>query len=100
MKHNMYTCNVICVWKKTILSSYKGSKLTTAFQELLDFGVMLNSCMKTSVLCFTVVKKTKINNSCQKKGLMRTGKGKRRAKNKKIWKTPVQATVELVETSI
>lgn len=46
MKLNMHTCNVLCVGKKTILASYKGSKLTIAFQEQLDFAVMIDSSVK------------------------------------------------------
>lgn len=46
MKLNMHACNVLCVGKKTILASYKGSKLTIAFQEQLDFAVMIDSSVK------------------------------------------------------
>jgi len=42
---------------------------------------MIDSSVKTSVQCFTVVKKTQIKHACQKKGLMKTGKGERRATN-------------------
>jgi len=37
MKLSMQKWNVICMGVKTILASYKGSKLTIAFQEQLDW---------------------------------------------------------------